>query len=1100
MDHSRHIKKRRQSPSPIKDGIMNFEKFRRELDQIFFSAEMLRKHYIEKEDFWKFYRKLYEVQRSKNSTELPISKLNSVPFTIHFPSTEFLFSHLPPRDRDDTRVALRKSDIDDVKIIIQLYVNFLQKDKFSKLKKLRQSQKNLPIADYREEIVDAIQHNQVVIVAGDTGCGKSTQVPQYLLHAGFKKIACTQPRRIACISLSNRVSFETLDEFGSQIGYQIRFEKMKTSHTKIVFLTEGLLLRQVASDPTLSGYDVIIVDEVHERHLPADFLLGVLKCLIEVRSDVKLVLMSATINIELFQNYFEGRAPVIKVPGRLFPINVEYRPLSIEDKSSEKINPDPYIRIMQLIDHKYPASERGDVLIFLSGMSEISAIVEAAKAYAEQTRGWIILPLHSALSVSDQDKVFDYPPPGVRKCIVSTNIAETSVTIDGVRFVVDSGKVKEMTYDPVCKLQKLQESWVSKASAEQRKGRAGRTGPGIAYRLYSEKEFNEFETYTKPDIQRVPLDSMILQMISMGLKDVRKFPFIEAPPHNAIDESLKYLKKKGAITEMETVTPIGSLLSKLPVDVTLGKMLIMGSLFGLVESVLALAAALSVQCPFTNRAYRDPDVENARKPLESDHGDPITLLNAYREWLEIKFGKSRDSNSRKWCKRRGLEEQRFYEMTKLIDQFRQLLKDSGLVEAPKEELSGSERQIRLGEVKQLKGIKREYHQTAPKKRKILELNSGEDPDEEEEAESQIDIRDVEFRLRNDTEKVKALLFGASTTNFKELLVLKLILCSSLFPQVAIGDEHNSYKSGSEQLFHTRGKPFTTLHPMSYFANNPEVLQLTEADIVDIPGFQRKNPVSSKHQLLCYMTLLETTKPYLINTLRLPAAQTLFLSSNAVDTSLEFDRFIFDSWLEVRFVDTSAGMTLLKKSCEIRKQWDELLKLRIKDPSADKESENKRLRISKQIMNQLTDEIPKLMQAEMLYSVKRLLAGDIKVAYTRGCPFTPDDVTVNPLWEGYIPEECHRKGGIKLTDHVTYGCVESDAQPNPQWMCPKCESELHLSGLPKLIHWTTCTNETDKVSKTPEELERRETGYFCDICQKHLPLKGIDILRHKKKHS
>lgn len=263
--------------------------------------------------------------------------------------------------------------------------------------------------------------------------------------------------------------------------------------------------------------------------------------------------MSATINIKLFGDYFaEEKAQIIEVPGRLFPIKLHYMP-QIQDvpttssgkskqKTSDRISPEPYIQILQLIDQKYPPTEKGDVLIFLSGLNEITSIVDAAKEYAEKNKNWIILPLHSTLSIAEQDKVFDYPPDGIRKCIISTNIAETSVTIDGIRFVIDSGKVKEMSYDATTKMQRLKEFWISKASAEQRKGRAGRTGPGICYRLYSEKQFYDFESYTTAEILKVPLESLLLQMISMGLPNARMFPFIESPPAENIENAIMNLK------------------------------------------------------------------------------------------------------------------------------------------------------------------------------------------------------------------------------------------------------------------------------------------------------------------------------------------------------------------------------------------------------------------------------------------------------------------------------------------------------------------------------------------------------------------------------
>ncbi|CAL4144006.1 unnamed protein product, partial [Meganyctiphanes norvegica] len=697
-----NFEKNNESEDSEDEMLFNWEEYRHDLNCMFFQRDsVIQRGTEEYNDFWKFLKKYQSLQRQKKIRNMcakendcnerdtgAISKLYELPkkyekryninFALNMSDVDYLLKKLPPRDLYDGIKTLSRKKIMEFKYIILLYLDFIQKQKFKKLKKLRETQADLPIAQYRDDIIAALKDNNVIIVAGDTGCGKSTQVPQYLMAAGYQSIACTQPRRIACISLSKRVAFETLNEYGTQVGYQIRFERSKTEHTKIVFITEGLLLRQVALDPSLSTYSVIILDEIHERHLHTDFMLGVMKCLLTQRHDIKVILMSATINLELFKNYFLGKAPVIQVPGRLYPISLQYFPIPLieQGNSKEKINPAPYIRILQLIDNKYPEDERGDVLIFLSGISEITTIVEAARVYGQQSNKWIILPLHSTLSVAEQEKVFDIPPDGVRKCIVSTNIAETSITIDGVRFIVDSGKVKEMSYDSQTKMQKLKEFWISQASAEQRKGRAGRTGPGNCFRLYSEQEYSSFSTYSTPEIQRVPLDSLMLQMISMGLPNIRLFPFIEPPSGEKLESSITSLKVQAAVTSTEELTTIGELLSNLPMNISLGKMLIMGSLFHKVGPVLSLAAAMSVQTPFTNRAFRDPDCNLAIKSLESDHGDPFTLLNAYKEWLSIKARGG--ENTKRWCRRHGLEEQRFYEMTKLRHQFTQLLSSSGL--------------------------------------------------------------------------------------------------------------------------------------------------------------------------------------------------------------------------------------------------------------------------------------------------------------------------------------------------------------------------------------------------------------------------------------
>uniref|UniRef100_A0A9J7ZQX4 DEAH (Asp-Glu-Ala-His) box polypeptide 34 n=1 Tax=Cyprinus carpio carpio TaxID=630221 RepID=A0A9J7ZQX4_CYPCA len=367
-------------------------------------------------------------------------------------------------------------------------------------------------------------------------------------------------------------------------------------------------------------YQVLIVNEVHERHLHCDFLLRVLHSLLPLSPDLRLVLMSATINIKLFSSSFNS-APVLQVPGRLFPIQVSSQhPLLCQVSRSEKLDPRPYLHVLQGTDQRYPPEERGDLLLFLSGVAEISSIQEACQTFATHTQHWIVLPLHSTLSLAQQDTVFDIAPPGVRKCIIPTNIAETSVTIEGVLFVVDSGKVKEMSFDPKAKMQRLQEFWISRASSEQRKGR----------------------------IHRVALDSLILQMKSMGLGDPSTLAFRDPPPASSIQTAVTYLEEQGALDELGEL--IGRLLAQLPVDVVIGKMLVLGSVFKLVEPVLTVAAALSVQPPFLRSAQHNPDCSTTHQPRNSNQGDPFTLLNTFNAWVQVKA--DRGSGSRKWCRRR----------------------------------------------------------------------------------------------------------------------------------------------------------------------------------------------------------------------------------------------------------------------------------------------------------------------------------------------------------------------------------------------------------------------------------------------------------------
>ncbi|XP_066278325.1 probable ATP-dependent RNA helicase DHX34 [Branchiostoma lanceolatum] len=1116
----------------------NWEEYRSTLNKIFFRDEdFIVRGTPEYDDFWKFFHRYCKFQRKKSGDQRPARSRHSPPqqktlglpekydkryrinFSIKTKDVEEKLKYLRTGSRTNDDEDLTPSRVVEFRLALLHYIDFCQKQKLQKLAKLRHDQASLPIHQYRDQIVQAVRQHRVVVVAGDTGCGKSTQVPQYLMSAGFTCIACTQPRRIACISLAKRVGYETLNEYGSEVAYQVRFEGSKTASTRILFLTEGLLLRQVTTDPTLSQYSVIVLDEVHERHLNGDFLLGVLRALLRARDDLKMVLMSATINIKLFAGYFHG-APVIQVPGRLYPIQLEYLPIKQEEQTSksERLDPRPYLRVMQRIDHKYPAAERGDLLIFLSGMSEITAVVEAARLYAQQTKRWIVLPLHSTLSIEEQDKVFDIAPDGVRKCIVSTNIAETSITIDGVRFISDSGKVKEMSYDPGAKMQRLQEFWISRASAEQRKGRAGRTGPGVCFRMYDESDYDNFQEYATPEIQRVPLDSTLLQMISMGLRDPRKFPFIEPPAMSSIENSVAFLKEQGALTEEETLTPIGRMLARLPVDVVIGKMLIMGTVFHVIDPVLSIAAALSVQSPFHQSARTNPDAMHARKPLESDHGDPFTLLNAFDEWIQVKAG-GRNS-SRKWCRRRGLEEQRFYEMVKLKEQFKDLLKGHGLLEGEKDcYYREEERRKRHGERRRLQELKRK-HDKGPRKRKVLklehediELSGGDDDDDDE-----VDIKDIEFKLKHDLNQLQETSNQTRSFTLRDVLLLKVVLCSGLYPLVAIADDCNTYRRDSEQVFHTKSKQFVVLHPTGVFCTNPEPLQLPHTEGKQGVA-QLKGQVSSKHQLLAYTSLLETNKPYLVNTMRIPALQTLMLYAHCLDTNQDCTRIVSDYWLELTFDESEAAQLLLSSVIQLRATWAKLLGLRLQESSKrqkddDDEDEDDTSRKARKLEKVLANKLTEFLSSDVEYSIRRLGNSEIKNLFV-GLLEVGSSATepVPSLFSG----ECRphpTKGGVQINDYLTYNCLQDDgmsvhsfmAHLRNSWTCPTCQVDMAVTVLERLQHEDQCQKKQDvsvdepKQQSGPSSLERLRKPYFCTTCQQEFSFTNTEILKHRKTHS
>lgn len=1017
--------------------------------------------------------------------------------------------------------------VSDCRLALLHFLDFSQRQSFAKLSKLRREQKNLPIFQYRDRIAELVRAFPVVVVAGDTGCGKSTQVPQYLLSAGFSNIACTQPRRIACISLAKRVSYESLNQFGSKVGHQIRFETTRTTATKLLFLTEGLLLRQIQQDGSLAQYQVVIVDEVHERHLHCDFLLGVLRSLVAERSDLRLILMSATINIKLFSDYFSG-APVLQVPGRLFPIQVIYQPIPPEEQPSrsEKLDPRPYLRILQGIDHRYPPEERGDLLLFLSGMAEISTIQEACQVYATHTRRWIVLPLHSTLSLAQQDKVFDIAPPGVRKCIISTNIAETSVTIDGVRFVVDSGKVKEMSYDSKAKMQRLREFWISRASSEQRKGRAGRTGPGVCYRLYSESDYDAFAPYPVPEIHRVALDSLILQMKSMSLGDPLSFVFIDPPPASSIQTAITYLKDQGALDNRNELTSIGTLLAQLPVDVVIGKMLVLGSLFNLVEPVLTVAAALSVQSPFLRSSQQNPDCSTARQPLHSNLGDPFTLLNTFNAWVEVK--EERGGGSRKWCRRRGLEEQRLYEMVNLRRQFKELLKSHGLTEsessAPSDGDRGQRRE-RLTERKKLHQLKRDHERQEGTKRKVLRMDEGQEDglssgsdseaagrSKKRKQEQDVDIQEVKFKLRHNMSELQEAVNVSQDLSSRKQALLKLLLCRGLYPQLALPDEHNTARKDSEQVFHTKNKQGVVIHPTSVFASDPEVLLIPEHESQDMEPEKRD---STKHQLLAYVTLLETNKPYLSNCVRVPALQTLLLVANSVDSNADCTRLVVDGWLEMVLREPEEALRCLSTALTLRAEWERLLVSQLRQSTAEGAEFSG---ASRKVMEKLGEDLVRfLLYNEVTYSLRRLTALQTQNLYIGPQPESDLAHTPAPdlksLYPGAEAKPDPIKGGLRVTSFFTYNCLADSKDLYSEclrtfWSCPNCDLYMPLTPLERMQHEGSCRPAGEQ--QPGEEPQKGQPGsssasgltrvYHCDICDEDLHLTPTEILKHKRQHT
>ncbi|XP_065910600.1 probable ATP-dependent RNA helicase DHX34 isoform X2 [Dysidea avara] len=831
--------------------------------------------------------------------------------------------------------------------------------------------------------------------------------------------------------------------------------------------------------------------------------------------------MSATINIQLFSSYFND-APVAQVPGRLFPIEVEYCPvvnplLKGTSSKPEKMDSAPYIRIMERIDHKYPATERGDLLVFVSGMKEISILLEKAKEYAQLTRRWIILPLHSALSIEEQDRVFDVPPDGVRKCIISTNIAETSITIDGVRFIVDSGKVKEMGYDAQAKMRRLQEFWISKASAEQRKGRAGRTGPGVCYRMYSEADYEAFPSYSTPEIQRVPLDSLILQTVALGLGNPRTFPLLESPSLASIETSMSFLKEQGALTNDEHLTLIGRMLAQLPVDVVMGKMLIMATVFNVVDVVLAIAAGLSVQSPFHRAAMREEQARLARRPLESDHGDPFTLLNAFDEWIQVKTS-SGSHSSLKWCKRHGLEQQRLYEMTKLQQQFQEILRDANLFTKDEDYAQDSyhtksSSRERRKELKELR--KRKYG--SQHKRKMLKMD-GEggvisDDDGDVSIDNKDQLRDMEFKLTHDLTQLQEACNTHRHFTRKDINLLKVVLCSGLYPQLAIPDECNSWRRDSEQVYHTKTKQFVLLHPSSVFSSSPELLE----------QHVRESQYRDGVELLAYVDLLETDKPYLVNVLRTPALPTLTLFGRSIDTNSDCSRVIVDSWLEIHFQNSSDGVGVLAAVQKLRSTMTDLLEIKLElnsiyrhDNEQDEDDNRETLFTKQRQVNKLTDllsnKLSEFLSSSFPYSLKRVPSTHVANLYKGSTADSGGSYRGISLLitegEHAKPVQHSTKGGYVITDYLTYDCLvdrdtvaSSSSTPylKSVWHCPDCEETFVFSLADRLQHQSVCKAAAKPSSHGSDSLSVHREEYFCAICCSHFHFTKPELLQHRQRH-
>jgi len=538
---------------------------------------------------------------------------------------------------------------------------------------------SLPITAHREEILKALEENPVIVVAGETGSGKTTQLPKLCLEAGRGTrgmIACTQPRRIAARAMAERVSEELGVDLGGVVGYQVRFRDRSSPDGYIKFMTDGILLAETLHDRFLDAYDTIIIDEAHERSLNIDFLLGYLKRLLVRRRDLRLIITSATIDTAKFSAHFD-QAPIIEVSGRSYPVDLIYQPLATDDDKGERadshLSRDLYRGIADAVGRLNRKDPRGDILVFLSGEREIR---EAADYLARHSVAHTeILPLYSRLSSAEQRRVFH--PGKLRRIILSTNVAETSLTVPGIRFVIDSGLARISRYSHRSRIQRLPIEAISQASANQRSGRCGRLGPGICVRLYSEEDLFSRPEYTEPEILRTSLATVILRMLTTGLGVVEEFPFVDPPAPRMINDAYQLLFELGAVDEARSPTRLGHSLVRWPMDVRLARMVVEGSKQGCLEDMMVLAAALSIQDPRERPLDAQAAADEAHGRFSDSKSDFVTFLRLW-QYLREQRRKVSGNQFRKLCRREFLNWQRVLEWFDLYQQLRDQARQSRL--------------------------------------------------------------------------------------------------------------------------------------------------------------------------------------------------------------------------------------------------------------------------------------------------------------------------------------------------------------------------------------------------------------------------------------
>jgi ATP-dependent RNA helicase DHX8/PRP22 len=507
-------------------------------------------------------------------------------------------------------------------------------------KSIKEQRESLPVYKLKEEFLRACADNQVLLVVGETGSGKTTQLTQYMAEAGYTAhgaIGCTQPRRVAAVSVAKRVAEEFGCIVGQEVGYSIRFEDCTSPATRIKYMTDGMLMREYLMDNKLSKYSVLMLDEAHERTIHTDVLFGLLKSLLKTRKDLKLIVTSATLDAEKFSAYFFD-CPMFRIPGRTFPVET----LHATEPESDYVDA-ALLTVMQIHLREAP----GDILLFLTGQEEIDTACETLytrmKELGPKAPELIILPVYGALPSEMQSRIFEPAPKFARKCIVATNIAEASLTIDGIFYVVDPGFCKQKVYNPKTRMDSLVVVPISQASAKQRSGRAGRTGPGKCYRLYTEHAYyTEMLPNSVPEIQRTNLANVVLQLKAMGVNDLLHFDFMDPPPIQTLVTAMEHLYALGALDDEGLLTRLGRKMAEFPLEPALSKTLLTAVDLGCSDEVLTIVAMLSVENVFFRPRDKQAQADQKHSKFYQPEGDHITLLTVFQAWAASGFANP-------WC-------------------------------------------------------------------------------------------------------------------------------------------------------------------------------------------------------------------------------------------------------------------------------------------------------------------------------------------------------------------------------------------------------------------------------------------------------------------